>query len=60
MNNNYNNYVNYWGSPINPINYELYAYNTDMPCFHQEKRLFTKEEFEVMIETNEYFKAVFK
>ena len=60
MNNNYNNYVNYWGSSINPINYELYAYNTYMPCFHKEKRLFTKEEFEVMIETNEYFKTLFK
>ena len=56
----YTNYVNYWGSPINPINYKLYAYNTCMPCFHQEERLFTKEEFDIMIETNENFKTLFK
>jgi len=41
----YKKYVEHWGDPIDPINYKLYSMETDMPYFHPDNRLFTKEEF---------------
>jgi hypothetical protein len=41
----YKKYVEHWGDPIDPINYKLYSIETNMPYFHPDNRLFTKEEF---------------
>jgi hypothetical protein len=46
----YKKYVEHWGDPIDPINYKLYSIETDMPCFHPDNRLFTKEEFREQLE----------
>ena len=46
----YKRYVEHWGDPIDPINYKLYSIETDMPCFHPDNRLFTKEEFREQLE----------
>ena len=46
----YKKYVEHWGDPIDPINYKLYSMETDMPCFHPDNRLFTKEEFKEQLE----------
>ena len=51
----YKRYVTHWGNPIDPINYELYGPNTTMNCFHEDKRLYTKEEFIKQIKTDETF-----
>jgi thymidylate synthase len=51
----YKRYVTHWGNPIDPINYELYGSNTTMNCFHEDKRLYTKEEFVKQIKTDETF-----
>jgi len=51
----YKRYITHWGNPINPINYELYGPNTTMNCFHEDKRLYTKEEFIKQIKTDETF-----
>jgi thymidylate synthase len=51
----YKKYVTHWGNPIDPINYELYGPNTTMNCFHEDKRLYTKEEFIKLIKTDETF-----
>jgi thymidylate synthase len=51
----YKRYVTHWGNPIDPINYELYGPNTTMNCFHEDKRLYTKEEFVKQIKTDETF-----
>jgi thymidylate synthase len=51
----YKRYVTHWGNPIDPINYELYGPNTTMNCFHEDKRLYTKEEFIKLIKTDETF-----
>lgn len=54
----YKRYVTHWGNPIDPINYELYGPNTTMNCFHEDKRLYTKEEFIKLIKTNDEFAKV--
>ena len=46
----YKKYVEHWGDPIDPINYKLYSMETNMPCFHPDNRLFTKEEFREQLE----------
>jgi hypothetical protein len=46
----YKKYVEHWGDPIDPINYKLYSIETDMPCFHPDNRLFTKEELKEQLE----------
>jgi hypothetical protein len=46
----YKKYVEHWGDPIDPINYKLYSMETNMPCFHSDNRLFTKEEFREQLE----------
>ena len=46
----YKKYVEHWGDPIDPINYKLYSTETNMPCFHPDNRLFTKEEFKEQLE----------
>ena len=46
----YKKYVEHWGDPIDPINYKLYSMETNMPCFHPDNRLFTKEEFKEQLE----------
>jgi hypothetical protein len=46
----YKKYVEHWGDPIDPINYKLYSIETNMPCFHPDNRLFTKEEFREQLE----------
>jgi len=51
----YKRYVTHWGNPIDPINYELYGPNTTMNCFHEDKRLYTKEEFINKIKTDDEF-----
>ena len=51
----YKRYITHWGNPIDPINYELYGPNTTMNCFHEDKRLYTKEEFVKQIKTDETF-----
>ena len=51
----YKRYVTHWENPIDPINYELYGPNTTMNCFHEDKRLYTKEEFVKQIKTDETF-----
>ena len=51
----YKRYVTHWGNPIDPINYELYGPNTTMNCFHEDKRLYTKEEFIKQIKTDDEF-----
>ena len=51
----YKRYITHWGNPIDPINYELYGPNTTMNCFHEDKRLYTKEEFIKQIKTDETF-----
>jgi thymidylate synthase len=51
----YKRYVTHWGNQIDPINYELYGPNTTMNCFHEDKRLYTKEEFVKQIKTDETF-----
>ena len=56
----YKKYVEHWGDPIDPINYKLYSMKTDMPCFHPDNRLFTKEEFKDLSESNELFKKMWK
>ena len=47
----YKRYVNHWGNPIDPVNFELYT-RLDL---HPDKRLFTKEEFINNIKTNDEF-----
>jgi len=54
----YKKYVTHWENPIDPINYELYGPNTTMNCFHEDKRLYTKEEFIKLIKTNDEFAKV--
>ena len=54
----YKKYVTHWENPIDPINYELYGPNTTMSCFHEDKRLYTKEEFIKLIKTNDEFAKV--
>jgi thymidylate synthase len=54
----YKKYVTHWENPIDPINYELYGPNTTMNCFHEDKRLYTKEEFIKLIKTNDEFANV--
>jgi hypothetical protein len=56
----YKKYVEHWGDPIDPINYKLYSMETDMPCFHPDNRLFTKEEFRDLSESNELFRKMWK
>jgi thymidylate synthase len=51
----YKRYITHWGSLIDPINYELYGPNTTMNCFHEDKRLYTKEEFINLIKTDDEF-----
>ena len=51
----YKRYITHWGNPIDPINYELYGSNTTMNCFHEDKRLYTKEEFINLIKTDNEF-----
>jgi len=51
----YKRYITHWGNPIDPINYELYGPNTTMNCFHEDKRLYTKEEFINKIKTDDEF-----
>ena len=51
----YKRYITHWGSLIDPINYELYGPNTTMNCFHEDKRLYTKEEFINKIKTDDAF-----
>jgi thymidylate synthase len=51
----YKKYVTHWGTPIDPINYDLYGPNTTMNCFHEDKRLYTKEEFINLIKTDDEF-----
>jgi hypothetical protein len=46
----YKKYVEHWGDPIDPINYKLYSIETNMPYFHPDNRLFTKEEFKEQLE----------
>lgn len=46
----YKKYVEHWGDPIDPINYKLYSIETNMPYFHPDNRLFTKEEFREQLE----------
>ena len=47
----YENYVNHWGDPIDPVNFELYT-RLDL---HPDKRLFTKKEFINKCKTNPEF-----
>ena len=47
----YKRYVNHWGDPIEPVNFELYT-RLDL---HPDKRLFTKEEFINKIKTDDEF-----
>lgn len=54
----YKKYVEHWGDPIDPINYKLYGAETAMPYFHLDNRLFTKDEFNELIETNDTFKQL--
>ena len=56
----YKKYVEHWGDPIDPINYKLYSIETDMPCFHPDNRLFTKEEFTNKIKTDDEFAKTWK
>jgi hypothetical protein len=56
----YKKYVEHWGDPIDPINYKLYSIETDMPCFHPDNRLFTKEEFINKIKTDDEFAKTWK
>ena len=56
----YKKYVEHWGDPIDPINYKLYSIETDMPCFHPDNRLFTKEEFKDLSDNNQSFKEMWK
>ena len=56
----YKKYVEHWGDPIDPINYKLYSIETDMPCFHLDNRLFTKEEFKDLSDNNQAFKEMWK
>ena len=51
----YKRYITHWGNPIDPINHELYGPNTTMNCFHEDKRLYTKEEFINKIKTDDEF-----
>ena len=46
----YKKYIEHWGDPIDPINYKLYSIETNMPYFHPDNRLFTKEEFKEQLE----------
>lgn len=57
---NYKKYVEHWGDPIDPINYKLYSIETDMPCFHPDNRLFTKEEFRDLRDSNESFRKMWE
>jgi hypothetical protein len=56
----YKKYVEHWGDPIDPINYKLYSIETDMPCFHSDNRLFTKEEFKDLSDSNKSFREIWK
>lgn len=56
----HNNYVSYWGNPINPINYKLYGATTNAQCFHPEDRLFTEEEFINKCKTYNEFSKMWK
>jgi hypothetical protein len=56
----YKKYVEHWGDPIDPINYKLYSIETDIPCFHPDNRLFTKEEFKDFSDSNQAFKEMWK
>jgi hypothetical protein len=56
----YKKYVEHWGDPIDPINYKLYSIETDIPCFHPDNRLFTKEEFKDLSDSNQAFKEMWK
>jgi hypothetical protein len=56
----YKKYIEHWGDPIDPINYKLYSIETDMPCFHPDNRLFTKEEFINKIKTDDEFAKTWK
>lgn len=47
----YKRYVNHWGNPIDPVNFELYT-RLDL---HPDKRLFTQEEFINKIKTDDEF-----
>ena len=47
----YKRYVNHWGDPIDPVNFELYT-RLDL---HPDKRLFTKEEFINKIKNDDEF-----
>jgi len=47
----YKRYVNHWGDPIDPVNFELYT-RLDL---HPNKRIFTKEEFINKIKTDDEF-----
>jgi thymidylate synthase len=47
----YKRYVNHWGNPIDPVNFELYT-RLDL---HPDKRLFTQEEFVNKIKTDDEF-----
>jgi len=56
----YKKYIEHWGDPIDPINYKLYSIETDIPCFHPDNRLFTKEEFKDLSDSNQAFKEMWK
>ncbi len=56
----YKRYVEHWGDSIDPINYKLYSMETDMPCFHPDNRLFTKEEFRDHRDSNESFRKMWE
>lgn len=47
----YKRYVNHWGDPIDPVNFELYT-RLDL---HPDKRLFIKEEFINKIKNDDEF-----
>ena len=51
----YKRYLTHWTYPIDPTMYELFGPNTHMGCFHEDKRLFTKEEFINKIKTDDEF-----
>ena len=56
----YKKYVEHWGDPIDPINYKLYSMETNMPCFHPDNRLLTKEEFKDFSESNRSFREIWE
>jgi uncharacterized short protein YbdD (DUF466 family) len=56
----YKKYVEHWGDSIDPINYKLYSIETNMSCFHPDNRLFTKEEFRDLRNSNESFRKMWE